>query len=120
MAQVGWLFLLGVPEGTMALVTTFISVNGWLQHADADLRTGYLDGIFATNAVHRVHHEVAGPVANFSSNLVIWDRIFSTYRRPTGAIEPIGLGPVDLPDRYLAHLIAPVRWPPGPPDQASG
>ena len=55
----GPLLLLGVDERLFAQVTVLGTVNMWLQHANADLKTGWLDWVFVTPNIHRWHHSRA-------------------------------------------------------------
>ncbi|MCB9763976.1 MAG: sterol desaturase family protein [Alphaproteobacteria bacterium] len=114
MAQIVPLVLLGTPDDVMALVTVVIAVNGWLQHADVDWEPGWLDRWLATGPVHRLHHSASphDERCNYSSNLVFWDRVMGTLRRPGPEDRPAryGLSRGQLPERYLDHLVAPFVW----------
>jgi sterol desaturase/sphingolipid hydroxylase (fatty acid hydroxylase superfamily) len=53
-----------------------------LQHANIDLKSGWLNYVFSTNELHRWHHstETGKANSNYGSTIVIWDQIFGTFR----------------------------------------
>lgn len=112
-AQIAPLALLGCPDDVMALVTVMIAVNGWLQHADVDFPLSALDRWVATASVHRLHHcaEPGSDQQHFSSNLVIWDRVFGTWVCPAEVPPPrrYGLWRAQLPKGWLGQVIWPFR-----------
>lgn len=65
-----------------------------LQHANIDLRQGWLNWVFSTPEVHRWHHSTEGSEANcnFGSALVIWDHVFGTYKSAEGFDETKRIG----------------------------
>lgn len=60
-----------------------------LQHANIDLRHGWLNWVFSTPEAHRWHHSTNAPEAdrNFGSALLIWDHVFGTFKRAEGFEE---------------------------------
>lgn len=65
-----------------------------LQHADLRTRPRWLNGILATPAAHIWHHS-ASPhdgQRNFGNALLLWDRVFGTYRNAVGNVVPDELG----------------------------
>lgn len=55
-----------------------------LQHANIDLKSGWLNYVISTNEVHRWHHstETTEANTNFGNALLLWDQIFGTFRAP--------------------------------------
>jgi sterol desaturase/sphingolipid hydroxylase (fatty acid hydroxylase superfamily) len=53
-----------------------------LQHANIDLKSGWLNYVFSTNELHRAHHSTESHIANsnFGNAFVLWDQVFGTYR----------------------------------------
>ncbi len=51
-------------------------------HTEAVGRLGWIDGILNTPHNHRIHHAAAKRLAdaNFGATLIVWDRIFGTWR----------------------------------------
>lgn len=89
------IMLLGVsPEaiwGYLALTQPVVL----MQHANIDLRHGWLNRVFSTPEVHRWHHSTHPQEANrnFGNALMLWDHLLGTYRAPEGFDDsrPVGL-----------------------------
>jgi sterol desaturase/sphingolipid hydroxylase (fatty acid hydroxylase superfamily) len=110
----GPLLLLGLDERLFAQVTVIGTVNMWLQHANADLRTGWLDWIFVTPNIHRWHHSTAmhEQQRNLGANLVFWDVVFGTRLAPPDRAPPeeVGTGhDRPFPETFVGQLLAPFR-----------
>jgi sterol desaturase/sphingolipid hydroxylase (fatty acid hydroxylase superfamily) len=108
----GPLLLLGVDERLFAQVTVIGTVNMWLQHANADLRTGWLDWVFVTPNIHRWHHstQMREQQHNLGANLVFWDVVFRTRLAPPDRAPPeqVGTGhDRPYPESFLGQLLAP-------------
>jgi sterol desaturase/sphingolipid hydroxylase (fatty acid hydroxylase superfamily) len=109
------LLALGIEARAMLAYTLFQIVYGQLQHANVELRTGWLDRVFSTPGLHRYHHSTDPREGNrnYGAILSVWDSAFGTYLRPTGRgfAGPIGLGALpSFPAGYLGQLAAPFRW----------
>lgn len=68
----------------------------WI-HTEKIGRLGWLDGIFNTPSVHRVHHATNATYIdkNYGGILILWDRLFGTYQAETnkpvyGITEQLG------------------------------
>jgi sterol desaturase/sphingolipid hydroxylase (fatty acid hydroxylase superfamily) len=117
MTTSGPLLLLGVDALVFAQVTVLGTVNMWLQHANADMRTGWLDWIFVTPRLHRWHHSQAltEQQKNLGAILIVWDVVFGSRLAPRDRQPPeeVGtghaVGDVAYPDTFLAQLGAPFR-----------
>lgn len=101
--------ILGASTDTLALVSAFTGVHGILQHANVDMRYGPLNWVFATADLHRWHHStrLRESNTNFGNNLALWDIVFGTRRLPAGRPAEVGIGGVDLPENFFAHLVSP-------------
>ena len=101
--------LLGMPMVIFAMVHGWLAIKGFLQHANADLRTPLFDPFFQTPRVHRWHHSERPAEAdnNFGILLTLWDRIawhripllgkFLRFHRvtfflPEGSDSPLKIG----------------------------
>lgn len=110
----GPLLLLGAGEDLFALVTVLGTVNMWLQHANVNLETGWLDWVFVTPRIHRWHHSqrLAEQQRNLGAVLLIWDVVFGTRFLPPDREPPEDVGPGGVesyPDTFLGQLVAPFR-----------
>ncbi len=107
--------LLGLDPITIALMTAFKSTNGQLQHANLDLRPGWLSGVLTTCENHRWHHSSDARLGehNFGNSTMIWDRLFGTFHLPAevAAGDRVGLDDADVPEQFAAHMTLPFRWP---------
>lgn len=119
----GPLLVLGAGEQLFAQVTVIGTVNMWLQHANLDARTGWLDWVMVTPNLHRWHHSrlQQEQQRNLGAVLIVWDVVFGTRLAPVDRAPPEQVGPgVDrYPQTFLAQLAAPFRralWRP----EASG
>ena len=79
--------LLGLPVWAVALVEGLLIVANYSDHLDIRLppRAGrWISRVFVTPDIHRVHHSAARAQAdsNYGSILILWDRLFGSYRRP--------------------------------------
>jgi sterol desaturase/sphingolipid hydroxylase (fatty acid hydroxylase superfamily)/uncharacterized membrane protein YhhN len=86
-ALLGWLFYLpmalaGVPPlvfGTVALIDLLYQF--WV-HTEQIGKLGWFDRVFCSPSNHRVHHAVNDSYLdkNYGGILVLWDRLFGTFR----------------------------------------
>jgi ornithine lipid hydroxylase len=91
-----------------------------IQHANIDLRHGWLNRVFSTPEVHRWHHSTEPDEANrnFGSALLLWDHVFGTFKPADGFGDSrqVGLFAASrdcYPGRrsYLAQLASMFRPP---------
>ncbi|MBX3660215.1 MAG: sterol desaturase family protein [Ramlibacter sp.] len=83
----------GVPADVLLGYVALTQPVQMLQHANLPLRHGWLNHVFSTNALHRWHHSGLRHEGdcNFGSALVVWDKVFGTYR-PAGQQAPARIG----------------------------
>jgi len=113
---VGATAVLGIkPEVMMA----WLAINAVYQsmvHSHYDWKGRWLEYIFITPAVHRIHHSTAPE--HYNSNfgiLSIWDRLFGTYIPPVGEKINLGLPDPDQRNFNTGHFFAEImscvwRW----------
>jgi sterol desaturase/sphingolipid hydroxylase (fatty acid hydroxylase superfamily) len=106
--------LLGAGNEVILVVAFVYGLSGLLQHANIDTRSAFLNRIFATTEVHRIHHGAneEGNRSNFSAFFVFMDVLFGTYRRPETHPAPrrVGLeGVTVFPGDFLTHLGLPFK-----------
>ena len=109
--------LLGAGNEVVLVVAFVYGLSGLLQHANIDARSAFLNRIFATTEVHRIHHGAneEGNRSNFSAFFVFMDMLFGTYRRPELHPAPrrVGLeGVKAFPGDFLTHLALPFKRAP--------
>lgn len=102
-------FLVGADGTSLLLVAGFFAVQGQLLHMNVPLRYGRFAAIIADNRFHFVHHsrDPADFNRNFAGVLPVLDRLFGTYRAPTGErLPPTGLAEWQGRNRLADYLLA--------------
>ena len=105
---------LGADPVTTMLWLASNAVYQSFVHSSYDWKWQWLEYIFITPALHRIHHSDAPE--HYNSNfgiLSIWDRLFGTYVPPTG--ETLNYGVPDQgnfnTDKFFSEMVACVwRW----------
>jgi sterol desaturase/sphingolipid hydroxylase (fatty acid hydroxylase superfamily)/uncharacterized membrane protein YhhN len=89
-ALLGWVFympmaLIGVPPLLFAIVALVDLLYQFWIHTEHVPRLGWFDRVFASPSNHRVHHAVNDEYLdkNYGGILIVWDRIFGTFREET-------------------------------------
>lgn len=100
------LWLIGAPEEVMLGVQAIAQPIILLQHANIDLRSGWLNQVFSTNEVHRCHHSRKADIANtnYGNVLLVWDQVFGTYRSATASGDLVEVGLFEGSNSYPATL----------------
>ncbi len=110
------LVALGCSEAVIALFTLAAAVHGIFQHANLQLRCGWLNWLFSMAELHRWHHspDVREANNNYGQQMIVWDVVFGTRFLPKDRKPPEDIGMADLdafPMTYLAQVASPFRWP---------
>lgn len=81
---------------TIAALSIVVVYQTWI-HTEKIGKLGWLDGVFNTPSVHRVHHGSNQKYLdrNYGGILILWDRLFGTYQPEEekviyGITEPLG------------------------------
>ena len=106
--------LAGATPEVLSLISVMTGINGFLQHANVDMRSGrMINLIFSTPELHRWHHasDLKSSHTNFGNNLIIWDHVFGTYTLPaTPPPTELGVEGLSLPHSISAHLAIPFTY----------
>lgn len=108
--EVAVLFAIGVPAPVIGLAIVFVQINGLFQHANINIKLGWLNLIFSGPELHRWHHSkvVSESDNNFGNNVIIWDLLFGSYFLPKHRqVGVLGLLNPDYPKRFWAQAKAP-------------
>lgn len=110
---IGPLIIIGIPQNVAIALVFCVFIQLLLQHSNADIKTGWLRGLFATAELHRFHHLKgrAGDV-NFALFFSVWDRFLQTaYFEQRKSLEDheIGIEEFDYPVNYYAQLMKPFK-----------
>lgn len=115
--------LLGLPVWVALLTDAVLLAGSLFKHLDGRLphrAERFLSPVIATPTLHRVHHSTipADTDSNFGNTLIIWDRLFGTFRPPVtaeGLALPLRIGLGDthdgVADDLLGQLALPLRDP---------
>jgi sterol desaturase/sphingolipid hydroxylase (fatty acid hydroxylase superfamily) len=103
--------LLKVDAPQMIFLSAFITSWGQYIHSDTSIHLGKLNGFFADNAFHRIHHSIAEQHydKNFASFFSIWDKLFGTYVTPEPSLPEVGLTDTPPPKSVTDYLLMPFR-----------
>jgi ornithine lipid hydroxylase len=104
--------LVGLGPEVLAYYFVFYAMSGLLQHANCDLRLGWLNYLVSGPEVHRWHHSrrISESNANYAHSFVVWDLLLGTYFRPKdAAVGELGLLNRNYPRRFWQQLAAPFR-----------
>jgi sterol desaturase/sphingolipid hydroxylase (fatty acid hydroxylase superfamily) len=103
------LYLLGAPLPVFLWISAVTAITGLLTHCNVVMRTGPLDYVFSTPALHRWHHSriPAEGNRNYGENFVLWDQVFGTYFNPPRR-PPVDIG-IDgaIARGFLPQLVQP-------------
>lgn len=89
------LLMVPSPEAVLAYLALAQPVL-MLQHANIDLKSGWLNYVFSSNELHRWHHstETSKANSNYGNAIVLWDQLFGTFRIESAQDDskpPVGL-----------------------------
>jgi lathosterol oxidase len=106
------LFALGMPASTVAL--TLVVYAAFALYGHSNLRVGprWLETVFVTPRLHRLHHMPATSQNNFATILTVWDRLFGRFvSRDATPLERVGVpGEINAyPQRFVAAFCQPMR-----------
>lgn len=106
------LFALGMPAATVAATLLIYATFAVVGHSNLRIGGSWLELVFVTPRLHRLHHRPATTQQNFGTVLTVWDRLAGTLvTRDADPDEPIGVpGEIDTyPQQFLAAFGQPLR-----------
>ena len=89
-----WLAILGASPQTYLAVIIFWQIQQHIIHSNVHWNLGWLGRwLIVSPAHHRIHHgkEAEFHDTNFGTQLIIWDRLFGTYKPSSTKFVEIGL-----------------------------
>ncbi|MFO0682222.1 MAG: membrane dipeptidase [Sandaracinus sp.] len=110
--EVGFAAALGLDARALTIVGSFRAAVAVLQHANVEMRFGWVNRILSTPEVHLFHHsaERSEADANYGATFSFWDVLFGTFVSPRERALPARLGLADggvEPRRFVHQLV----WP---------
>ena len=104
------LFALGMKATVVAPTLVVYAAFALLGHSNLRLRGRWLELVFVTPRIHRIHHVPATSQQNFGTIFTVWDRAFAWFINiDTDPAEPVGV-PGEI-DAYPQRLAAAFRQP---------
>jgi sterol desaturase/sphingolipid hydroxylase (fatty acid hydroxylase superfamily) len=106
------LILVGFPPEAVALAGGIFLAWGIMNHTNLDLGLAFLEPIFVTPRLHRIHHVPDTDDRNFGTVFTIWDRLRGTLliRDPSPDVALGVAGEVGTyPGGWLRQFVEPLR-----------
>lgn len=106
------LLLLGFPIKAVGISAALYGAWAAFGHANVHVPVRFLEPVFITPRLHRLHHVPGTAAYNLGTIFSVWDRIRgSLVTDPSARLEPIGV-PGEMtgyPQSWLPQLIEPLR-----------
>ena len=106
------LFAMGMPARTVATTVLIYAVFALQGHSNLRIGGRWLEMVFVTPRVHRLHHLPDTTQRNFGTIFTLWDRIFGLLVvRDAIPRERTGVpGEIDAyPQRFLLAIVQPIK-----------
>lgn len=106
------LIWLGFSQQALAAYLVFVSFHAVFIHANWGVNVSWLEPVLVTPRVHHFHHASDDEAIdkNFGVHVPWFDLLFGTRHAPKGQWpKAYGLHGSQLPESYLAQLVAPFR-----------
>jgi sterol desaturase/sphingolipid hydroxylase (fatty acid hydroxylase superfamily) len=103
---------LGLPAEAVVPAAGFFFAWAILNHANVALPVAWLEPLFVTPRLHRLHHVPATSERNLGTVLSVWDRLLGrlvTYDVPRDVVLGLPRGRDAYPQTWVAQLVAPFR-----------
>jgi sterol desaturase/sphingolipid hydroxylase (fatty acid hydroxylase superfamily) len=106
------LLALGFPAATVGLVAAAHGAHAAFGHSNFGPRLRWLEPVFVTPRLHRLHHVASSSERNLGTLFTLWDRLRGTLlTEPAAPLAPLGV-PGELetyPQTWARQLLAPFR-----------
>jgi ornithine lipid hydroxylase len=106
------LVVLGARGNDLMWAALIQSVINITSHANVRIRAGIYGWIFSTPDLHAIHHsaDIEESRANYGCRLLVWDRLFGTFRTRQRRPLVIGVAPIG-PRTFKEELLDPFYRP---------
>jgi len=83
---------LGIRPEYVMISVTLVFYGQWWCHTSLVGKLGVVEKVLNTPSSHRVHHSPDGKICrhNYAGFLILWDRLFGTYRAETEVVREFG------------------------------
>ena len=104
------LILVGFPLNAVIIAGIIFSAWAIFNHANIKLNLRFLEAVFITPRLHRIHHLNNAPTNNLGTVFTFWDKLRSTFDlREIGDESELGNGERDYPQNWLRQFCEPMR-----------
>ena len=104
------LMLFGFPLSAVVIAGTIFIAWAVLNHANIRLNTNFLEAVFITPRLHRIHHLNNAPTNNLGTLFTFWDKMRGTLDLTLYPREcKLGNGESDYPQNWLRQLFQPIK-----------
>ena len=106
------LVVIGLPVWSVAAAAVVYTLAAALGHSNLNVDLRFIEKIFITPRLHRLHHAVGTSDRNLGTIFSIWDRLRGLLADDPGLeVEPLGVpSEVDTyPQSWLPQLLEPLR-----------
>ena len=110
-----FILLMGIPVEALLLYDVIFNINVYFHHSNIRINRSLdilLSKLIVTPYIHRIHHSLKWKESNsnFSSFLILWDKIFGTFL-PQGEISTPRYGIPGYGDEKYQHFIYMIKQP---------
>jgi sterol desaturase/sphingolipid hydroxylase (fatty acid hydroxylase superfamily) len=110
-----FIFLIGIPVEALLFYDVVFNANVYFHHSNIKINKRldiFLSKIIVTPYIHRIHHSLKYKESNsnFSSFLIIWDKIFGTFS-PQGDISTPKYGIPGYTENKYQHFSYMIKQP---------
>ena len=110
-----FILLMGIPIEALLLYDMIFNINVYFHHSNIRINRSldtFLSKLIVTPYIHRIHHSLKWKESNsnFSSFLIIWDKIFKTFL-PQGNISTPKYGIPGYTEEKYQHFSYMIKQP---------
>ncbi|HYR95878.1 MAG TPA: sterol desaturase family protein [Candidatus Binatus sp.] len=105
------LTLLGFPPAVVGAAAAIYGAWAALGHANLRVDLAFLEPVFVTPRLHRLHHVPRTSAANLGTIFTFWDRLRGTLVTDPAPPTPLGVPGEEetYPQQWLPQLVEPLR-----------
>lgn len=104
------LILMGMPVKVVAISGGIVTAWGMFNHSNIELNLHFLELIFITPRLHRLHHQFTTSEKNLGTIFTFWDILRGTFSREEVDKDAIfGNGEPNYPQGWLNQFVEPLK-----------
>jgi lathosterol oxidase len=103
------LILFGFPLNAVIIAGAILNSWAIFNHANLRLNLQFLETVFITPRLHRIHHLNNAPTNNLGTLFTFWDKFRDTLELGSLGDGELGNGDPDYPQTWLSQFLTPAR-----------